>query len=589
METYGNPVLNRLPQHLKRFIVPQQYDRYTAIDQAVWRYVMRQNYAYLRNIAYYPYIPGLHKAGLTIEEIPNLQTMNDSLKHMGWGAATVDGFIPPAAFMEFQAYRVLVVAADIRQIEHIEYTPAPDIIHESSGHAPIIGEPEYAAYLQYFGEIGTKAMFSEKDFELYEAIRNLSILKESSIATDEELSRAEVKLIAIQENMGEPSEMALLSRLHWWTVEYGLIGTVDDPKIYGAGLLSSIGESASCMRKEVPKLPYSLNALAYSYDITKPQPQLFVTEDFNQLREVLDQFANTMSFRVGGKVGLEKAIACKNLCTIVYSSGLQVSGLFQTGIAGSEIEYIKTVGPTALAYADKQLSGHGKTYHADGFGSPVGYLLGADKALEDFDAADLKEYGIEIGQHTTLIFTSGIEVRGVVQSIEQRDKKNQLISFSPCQVVDSRSCQILFDPEWGTYDMAVGKQIVSVFCGAADKEAYEQGAFVSETKTIVHQQNEVEKSKNKLYKVIRDRRTGQEPDVSLSEIYQNITHNYPEDWLAYIETLELAIHDGDHLLATQIENRLLEIIQNHEHWSKLILDGINLAKNDQIALLLGPK
>ncbi|MCW2262977.1 MULTISPECIES: aromatic amino acid hydroxylase [Sphingobacterium] len=589
METYGNPVLNRLPQHLKRFIVPQQYDRYTAIDQAVWRYVMRQNYAYLRNIAYYPYIPGLHKAGLTIEEIPNLQTMNDSLKHMGWGAATVDGFIPPAAFMEFQAYRVLVVAADIRQIEHIEYTPAPDIIHESSGHAPIIGEPEYAAYLQYFGEIGTKAMFSEKDFELYEAIRNLSILKESSSATEEQLSSAEAKLIAIQENMGEPSEMALLSRLHWWTVEYGLIGTVDDPKIYGAGLLSSIGESASCMRKEVPKLPYSLNALAYSYDITKPQPQLFVTEDFNQLREVLDQFANTMSFRVGGKVGLEKAIACKNLCTIVYSSGLQVSGLFQTGIAGSEIEYIKTVGPTALAYADRQLSGHGKTYHADGFGSPVGYLLGAVKALEDFDAADLKEYGIEIGQHTTLIFTSGIEVRGVVQSIEQRDKKNQLITFSPCQVVDSRSCQILFDPEWGTYDMAVGKQIVSVFCGAADKEAYEQGAFVSETKTIVHQQNEVEKSKNKLYKVIRDRRTGQEPDVSLSEIYQNITHNYPEDWLAYIETLELAIHDGDHLLATQIENRLLEIIQDHQHWSKLILDGINLAKNDQIALLLGPK
>lgn len=589
METYGNPVLNRLPQHLKRFIVPQQYDRYTAIDQAVWRYVMRQNYAYLRSIAYYPYIPGLHKAGLTIEEIPNLQTMNDSLKHMGWGAATVDGFIPPAAFMEFQAYRVLVVAADIRQIEHIEYTPAPDIIHESSGHAPIIGEPEYAAYLQYFGEIGTKAMFSEKDFELYEAIRNLSILKESSSATEEQLSSAEAKLIAIQENMGEPSEMALLSRLHWWTVEYGLIGTVDDPKIYGAGLLSSIGESASCMRKEVPKLAYSLKALAYSYDITKPQPQLFVTEDFKQLREVLDQFANTMSFRVGGKVGLEKAIACKNLCTIVYSSGLQVSGLFQTVIAGSEIEYIKTVGPTALAYAGRQLSGHGKTYHADGFGSPVGYLLGAVKALEDFDAADLKEYGIEIGQHTTLIFTSGIEVRGVVQSIEQRDKKNQLITFSPCQVVDSRSCQILFDPEWGTYDMAVGKQIVSVFCGAADKEAYEQGAFVSETKTIVHQQNEVEKSKNKLYKVIRDRRTGQEPDVSLSEIYQNITHNYPEDWLAYIETLELAIHDGDHLLATQIENRLLEIIQNHQHWSKLILDGINLAKNDQIALLLGPK
>jgi phenylalanine-4-hydroxylase len=48
----------------------------------------------------------------------------------------VDGFIPPNAFMEFQAYNVLVIASDIRQLEHIEYTPAPDIIHEGAGHAP---------------------------------------------------------------------------------------------------------------------------------------------------------------------------------------------------------------------------------------------------------------------------------------------------------------------------------------------------------------------------------------------------------------------------------------------------------------------
>jgi phenylalanine-4-hydroxylase len=82
--------------------------------------------------------------------------------------------------------------------------------------------------------------------------------------------------------MGEPSEMALLSRLHWWTVEYGLIGTLEDPKIYGAGLLSSIGESATCMSKDVPKLIYDSNAVNFSYDITKPQPQLFVTPNFQK-------------------------------------------------------------------------------------------------------------------------------------------------------------------------------------------------------------------------------------------------------------------------------------------------------------------
>ena len=584
METYGNPALIHLPQHLKRYIVPQHYERYTAIDQAVWRYVMRQNYAYLRDIAYYPYIPGLRKAGLTIEEIPNLQAMNDSLKKMGWGAATVDGFIPPAAFMEFQANRVLVVAADIRQIEHIEYTPAPDIIHESSGHAPIIGEPEYAAYLQYFGEIGTKAMFSEKDFELYEAIRNLSILKESSGTTIKQIEMAEATLADIQANMGEPSEMALLSRLHWWTVEYGLIGTVEDPKIYGAGLLSSIGESASCMHKEIPKLPYSLKALDYSYDITKPQPQLFVTSDFNQLREVLDQFANTMSFRRGGKEGLEKAIACKNLCTIVYSSGLQVSGLFQSGIGDETISYIKTVGPTALAYQDKQLLGHGKTYHADGFSSPVGRLSAVEKALEDFDESDMKRYNIEVDQHATFIFESGIEVRGIIRSIVKQDLKIQLITLAPCQVVDSLSCQILFDPEWGTYDMAVGQQIVSVFCGAADKEVYEQGVAVSANKTIIQQQDEIGQAKNNLYSLIRQRRIGESP-ISLTEIYEMIVKHFPMDWLAYIETLELAIHDQENRLAKQIENHLQEIISDHKHLSKLVLDGIQLAKNDQIALI----
>jgi phenylalanine-4-hydroxylase len=81
--------------------------------------------------------------------------------------------------MEFQAYNVLVIASDIRQLEHIEYTPAPDIIHEGAGHAPIIANCEYAEYLRRFGEIGCKAISSYEDYELYEAIRILSILKEA--------------------------------------------------------------------------------------------------------------------------------------------------------------------------------------------------------------------------------------------------------------------------------------------------------------------------------------------------------------------------------------------------------------------------
>ncbi|MCW3110686.1 MAG: aromatic amino acid hydroxylase, partial [Segetibacter sp.] len=309
---FNNPQVARLPGHLKQFIVEQHYEKYTSIDNAVWRYVMRQNYSYLKDVAYYPYIPGLHKAGLTIEKIPRLQEMNDALGKIGWGAVTVDGFIPPAAFMEYQAYRVLVIAADIRQLRHIEYTPAPDIIHESAGHAPIIADSDYNQYLSYFGSIGAKAMFSSKDFELYEAIRELSILKEMPDADPGDIQKAQKKVEYCQQNLGAPSEMALLSRLHWWTVEYGLIGTLEDPKIYGAGLLSSIGESASCMNPEVKKLWYTTDAVNYPYDITKPQPQLFVTPTFQNLVDVLEDFANKMAFRRGGAEGLLKAIECKN-------------------------------------------------------------------------------------------------------------------------------------------------------------------------------------------------------------------------------------------------------------------------------------
>ncbi len=279
---FNNPQVAALPAHLKQFIVDQHYEHYTPIDHAVWRYVMRQNYSYLKDVAYYPYIPGLEKAGLTIEKIPSLQEMNNALAKIGWGAVTVDGFIPPAAFMEYQAYRVLVIAADIRQLNHIEYTPAPDIIHESAGHAPIIADKDYHEYLSYFGSIGAKAMFSAQDFELYEAIRALSILKEMPDADEAEIKKAEELVAYRQENIGEPSEMSLLSRLHWWTVEYGLIGTLKNPKIYGAGLLSSIGESSSCMDTDIKKIPYTIDTLKYTYDITKTQPAIVCYATFSK-------------------------------------------------------------------------------------------------------------------------------------------------------------------------------------------------------------------------------------------------------------------------------------------------------------------
>ncbi|TFG79335.1 MAG: phenylalanine 4-monooxygenase, partial [Flavobacteriales bacterium] len=110
MSYESNPILDKLPKHLKQYIKPQNYGDYSPIDQAVWRYVMRKNVDYLSKVAHGSYMEGLQKTGISIDHIPNLYGMNRILKGIGWAAVAVDGFIPPSAFMEFQAYNVLVIA-----------------------------------------------------------------------------------------------------------------------------------------------------------------------------------------------------------------------------------------------------------------------------------------------------------------------------------------------------------------------------------------------------------------------------------------------------------------------------------------------
>ncbi|MEH6308222.1 aromatic amino acid hydroxylase [Olivibacter sp. CPCC 100613] len=577
MNTYGNPVLAKLPNHLRQYIIDQHYAHYTPIDQAVWRYVMRQNYNYLKDIAYYPYIPGLKKAGISIEHIPDLTEMNEHLQKIGWGAVTVDGFIPLVAFMEFQAYHVLVIAADIRQIDHIEYTPAPDIIHESSGHAPIIAEPDYAAYLSYFGEIGSKAMFSFQDFQLYEVIRELSILKEDGTASEERVQQVEDKLIYVQNNMGKPSEMALLSRLHWWTVEYGLIGTPDNPKIYGAGLLSSIGESVSCMRTNVKKIPYTIDAINYNYDITKPQPQLFVTPDFGQLLKVLNQFADGMAFRVGGKESVEKAIACKNVCTAVYSSGLQISGVFVESEPFQSLAYLQTEGPSALSYSNKELVGHSKEHHAVGYGSPVGRITNCSLPLEDCDDMRLASLGIIEGDSTSLLFESNIEVKGTIEHITRIRKKVIMITWSNCEVKNRSTGYIYFKPTWGPYNMGIGERVVSVYCGAADKNAYEQITLHANSKKIAPHYGKNMQRLHRLYQEIRNIREGTGSVKNLVDIWLNIRANYPEDWLCSLEILEILLNvKSNTKTANEIRRYLLDKAKKESKLSKLIADGLAL-------------
>ena len=572
----SNPLIERLPAHLKQFIKPQDYADYTPINQAVWRYVMRKNVSYLSKVAHESYLNGLEKTGLEIENIPNMYGMNRILKEIGWAAVAVDGFIPPNAFMEFQAYNVLVIASDIRQLEHIEYTPAPDIIHEGAGHAPIIANPEYAEYLRRFGEIGCKAISSSYDYEMYEAIRLLSIVKEAENTPQSVINAAEKAVNDLQNQSVEMSEMAQIRNLHWWTVEYGLIGTVENPKIYGAGLLSSIGESAWCMTDKVKKIPYDISAANQIFDITKPQPQLYVTPDFAHLSFVLEEFANKMALRTGGLSGINKLINSKALGTIELSTGLQISGVFSNVIEfdGKPV-YVQTTGKTALANREKELVGHGTNYHAAGFGSPIGKLKGINLAIEDMSPKDLMAYGIYEGKTVTLEFEGDIKVTGdIITGSRNLQGAIIIISFENCTVTHQNT--VLFQPEWGVFDMAVGKKVVSAFSGPADCNSFDMITHLPNSKTIKAEKTPEREELESYYSEIRTIRENKiNPDKAF-EIFKIVANKYPNDWLLSLEIAEILHLQKSENSFNQVMSHLNNLKINRPGVSHLIDNGLEL-------------
>jgi len=572
-----NDVLQKLPKHLHNLIIDQPYNQYTAKDHAVWRYVMRQNVVFFTKMAHGDYIKGLEQTGVSINEIPKMYGMNRILKDIGWSAAAVDGFIPPQAFMEFQAYKVLVIAADIRTANHIEYTPAPDILHEAAGHAPIIADPEYALYLEKFGKIGAKAFSSANDYASYEAIRHLSIIKEYPDTLPEEIEQAEKEIADLEANNTYTSEMSRLRNLHWWTVEYGLIGTTDDFKIYGAGLLSSIQESQQVVTDKVKKLPYTIKAADVGFDITTMQPQLFVTPSFEYLNKVLDDFASTLASKTGGKKAYEKAVISESVATVEFENGLQISGVFSQEIFNEHgIDFIKTNTPTQISSKGKELSGHNKEYHQHGYSMPLGQWLGVNKTVSKLSKEDVAELNLQEGKVFQINYSANYSIEGKIERLTYSNNYLALIQFSECWVKYNNT--VLFHPDWGNFDLVVATQIVSCFPGPADPIAFDWSfeAPKETTKKIIHTAAQQELySKYQYVKSWRD----EDLSVSNSELAsfsKDVVLKYPQEWLLLLETAELLVSKLGMEPAQDLIVQLQVIAASDASKSKLIRDGIRL-------------
>jgi phenylalanine-4-hydroxylase len=536
-----------LPANLKAYTTIQDYSRYTSRDQASWRYIMRQSRRFFQEHAHPVYMEGLEKTGISIDEIPRIDVMDEKLSQFGWGAICVTGFIPPAAFLEFQARSLLPIAADMRTLEHIAYTPAPDIVHEAAGHAPIIADKDYANYLKKYARLARKAIYSDQDVNLYEAVRMLSDMKENPDATADVVAQAEVGLDKAIAAFSYVSESAQITRMYWWTAEYGLIQGKDGLKIYGAGLLSSLGESHEFQSDKVKKIKMSIDCINIPFNITEPQPQLFVAEGFSQLVNILDEMERTMAFRLGGIESLKKAQLANAISTTVLDSGISISGnVASYRLHGTtDIAFIKWQGPVQLAVGETQLPGHGRERHPEGFGTPIGFWRDAPKSNPaSFSDTQLKGLGIEAKRAAALEFASGFRVSGRVEEIT-RNEAGQLIliTWSDCTVALGE--EVFFRPEWGQFDMAVGITVPSVYGGPADFAAYGDYNFGTVSSQPGRQSafTSHEKSLFTAYQALRDLRKGAlslaDLELALTDLATESLEEFPDEWLLAVEILEV--------------------------------------------------
>jgi phenylalanine-4-hydroxylase len=551
----------RIPPHLRRFVVEQDPSAYDEIDQAVWRFVLLQMYDRGVQSAHPAYATGLTQTGISVERVPSIAEMDACLHRFGWGAVAVDGFIPPRAFQEFQALGILTIAAEIRRPEHLAYTPAPDIIHESAGHAPIVPDAHYREFLQSFGQVGARAFSSRADQRIYEAIHLLSELKEDAATPPERIAEVQAELEAAQQSVTRPSEAALLSRLHWWTVEYGLIGTPQAYKLYGAGLLSSLGESHFLHDPSVQKVPLSAGCIDVAYDITKPQPQLFVTDSFEQLQDVLDEVADELAQRRGGALGLERALGADELGTLELSSGLEVIGVLERVLGTfDDPAYVRMRGECALAVGGRLLTGHGRNAHADGFGTPLGRLEDGT-ALEEIDASTLARRA-STGERCELRFRSGVRVIGRLEEVRWSETRRPLVlSFADCRV--TRGSELLFDPAWGRYDLAVGTSVRHAYAGPADPAYWPPSEFST---ARVPRRRERAGEEARLIDLYREAlalwQQPSEPELvhGFAQIHGALEKEFPRDWLLRWNLLECLRKVGsENVLGSALRRELLEI------------------------------
>ncbi len=223
-------------------VIEQDWDTYSAQDHATWRTLFERQSRLLVGRACDEYLAGLDQLGVCADGIPDFRRLNDVLgRTTGWQIVAVPGLISDAAFFGHMAERRFVATRWIRTPEQMDYLQEPDVFHDVYGHVPLLTNPAFADYLQAYGRGGLKAL----------------------------------RLGALD----------MLARLYWYTVEFGLLRTPEGLRIYGAGIVSSKGESIYCLDDPTPnRIAFDLKRILRTrYRIDDFQETYFVIDSFEQL------------------------------------------------------------------------------------------------------------------------------------------------------------------------------------------------------------------------------------------------------------------------------------------------------------------
>ncbi len=222
--------------------VPQDWQAYTVAEHAMWDHLFERQSKMLPGQAVDEFINGLDVLRMSKPGIPDFAELSDRLmKATGWQVVAVPGLVPDRVFFEHLANRRFVAGRFIRTPEQLDYLEEPDIFHDVFGHVPLLANPVFADYMQAYGEGGLRA-----------------------------------------DGLGAINRLA---RLYWYTVEFGLIRQGDRLKLYGAGIVSSHGESIFALDDPSPnRLGFDLKRLMRTpYRIDDYQQTYFVIDNFEDL------------------------------------------------------------------------------------------------------------------------------------------------------------------------------------------------------------------------------------------------------------------------------------------------------------------